>query len=243
LKNKNKVAFDASFLMIAIRKDKIRASVEKAKERVDHLISSLSQLGEQIVVPTPALAEMLVHAGPAVGTYLDELQKSSRFKIASFDTKAAVEVAADIAASLKKGAKKAGAEGTWAKANFDRQIVAIAKASDAHTIYTDDDDVEKHAKRMGLAVVRLAELDLPQSKTPLFDLLDGPDTTGDQPDEQSAAEHRKENNVLEANITPAASLQRSHGGRAEGETTGEADERKPGKAKPAKEGGLRGSGS
>jgi rRNA maturation endonuclease Nob1 len=223
LKNKNKVAFDAAFLMIAIRKDKIRASVDKAKERVDHLISSLSQRGEQIIVPTPALAEMLVHAGPAVGTYLDELQKSSRFRIASFDTKAAVEVAADIAASVTKGAKKAGAAGTWAKANFDRQIVAIAKASDAHTVYTDDGDVDKHAKRMGLEVVRLADLDLPPSKTPLLDILDELPASGEQQDEQPTAQ-RKESNELKTDTAHPAPIQGSGGGRTEGETTRETAE-------------------
>jgi predicted nucleic acid-binding protein len=166
------VAFDNSILLIAIRKESIRASIDKAKERVDHLVSELSSAGERIVIPTPALSEMLVHAGKAAGTYLDELQKSSKFRIAPFDTKAAVEVAADIAGSIKKGNKRGGAAGTWAKANFDRQITAIAKSEGAHTIYTDDGHVAKHAKRMGLKVVMLAELDLPESKTPLLDWME-----------------------------------------------------------------------
>jgi hypothetical protein len=158
--------------MIAIRKDKIAASVDKAKERVDYLVSELSKQAQTILVPTPALAEMLVHAGNAAGTYIDELQKSLRFKIAPFDVRASIEVALDIAASIKKGDKKGGAAGTWAKANFDRQITAICKAGDVHTIYTDDEDVEKHAKRMGLQVKRLHELPLPPSKAPLFESLE-----------------------------------------------------------------------
>lgn len=204
--------------MIAIRKDKIQASVDKAKERVDHLVSSISQRGEVVIVPTPALAEMLVHAGPATGTYLDELQKSSRFKIASFDTKAAVEVAADIAASITRGAKKGGAKGTWAKANFDRQILAIAKASDSHTIYTDDDDVETHAKRMGIAVVRLADLDLPASNTPLLDILDELPESGVQQNDQSAGQP-KESNELQADPAHPAPIQGSDEGRAQSEAT------------------------
>jgi predicted nucleic acid-binding protein len=172
LKNKNKVGFDSAFLTIAIRKDAIPASVDKAKERVDHLVSELSKKGEQILIPTPALAEMLVHAGNAAGAYLDELQKSTKFKIVPFDIRAAVEVALDIAASIKRGDKRSGAAGTWAKANFDRQIAAIAKGGDAHTLYTDDDDVERHAKRMGLEAKRLHDLPLPESKTPLLDLID-----------------------------------------------------------------------
>lgn len=167
------VAFDNSILLIAIRKEAIPASIDKAKERVDHLVSELSKAGERIVIPTPALSEMLVHSGKAAGTYLEELQKSSKFRIAPFDTKAAVAVAADIAASIKKGNKKGGASGSWAKANFDRQITAIAKSETAHTIYTDDEDVAKHAQRMGIKPVMLADLPLPPSKTPLLDWAEG----------------------------------------------------------------------
>jgi predicted nucleic acid-binding protein len=166
------VAFDNSMLLIALRKGPVRASVDKAKERVDYLVLQLSKAGERILIPTPALAETLVHAEKAASTYLDELQKSARFRIGPFDTKSAVEVAADIAASIKKGDKRGGAAGTWAKANFDRQIAAIAKSAGAHTVYTDDDDVEKHSKRMGLQVKRLKDLPLPESKTPLLDSID-----------------------------------------------------------------------
>ena len=169
------VAFDSAFLLIAIRKDAIPASVERAKERVDHLVSQLAQSEERILVPTPALSELLVHAGEAGETYLEELQKSAKFRIASFNTLAAVEVALDIRAQIRKGDKRGGVNSTWAKANFDRQIVAIAKTSGAHTIYSDDPDVEVHAKRFGLQVKRLMGLELPPSRTPLFDTINQPD--------------------------------------------------------------------
>ena len=77
------VSFDTNFLLIALRKEKIPASVDRARDRVMHLIESLHQSREKIVIPTPVLAEVLVHSGKAGSTYLAELQKSSKFKIKS----------------------------------------------------------------------------------------------------------------------------------------------------------------
>ena len=50
---------------------------------------------------------------------------------------------------------------TKTKIKFDRQIVAIAKAEGAHSVYSDDDDVHSYAQRAGLKVFRTADLDLP----------------------------------------------------------------------------------
>lgn len=148
-----------------------------------YLIETLHQSREKIVIPTPVFAEVLVHSGKAGSTYLAELQKSSKFKIAAFDTRAAIEVAADIVVSKKKGDKRGGSKETWAKANFDRQIAAISKAEGAHTIYTDDKGVAIPAKRMGMKIVRLADLPLPLSKTPLLDWAENEIGTGNRGDE------------------------------------------------------------
>ena len=57
------VVFDASFLLFLFDPS-TPASVPQAKERIDHLVETLSKAGEKIVVPTPALSECMVHAGP-----------------------------------------------------------------------------------------------------------------------------------------------------------------------------------
>ena len=69
------------------------SSVPRAKERVEYLIETLSKAGEKIVIPTPALSECLVHAGPAGPEYLTIIGKQACFRIASFDERAAVEAA------------------------------------------------------------------------------------------------------------------------------------------------------
>jgi hypothetical protein len=62
------------------------------------------------------------------------------------------------------GKKRGDATGLWAKIKFDRQIVAIAKVARATTIYSDDSDVRVIAAAEGIAVVGLAELELPDTK-------------------------------------------------------------------------------
>jgi len=63
--------------------------------------------------------------------------------LSPFDLKAAIELAAirlQITSRISKRLQRRRAtnEETWAKISFDRQIVAIAKANNAHTVYSDD---------------------------------------------------------------------------------------------------------
>lgn len=127
---------------------------------MDFLVSTLDKRREKIIVPTPALSELLVHAAGAGPEYLDILNKTAAFKIVNFDDRAAVEVAAAIREAITAGNKKSGAVGTWAKVKFNRQIVAIAKVAGATAIYSDDDDIARLAKLCGIPVIRLCGLQL-----------------------------------------------------------------------------------
>lgn len=163
------VAFDATMLLLLLRPG-VRAPadpstgrpVEHAEERIARLVGDLEKARVRIVVPTPALSELLVHAGNAGPELVEQLTRSSAFRLAPFDTLAAVEVAEMTRTALAAGDKRGGATGTWAKVNYDRQLVAIAKVVRADTIYTDDEELRKFAESQGLKVIRLAELPLPQ---------------------------------------------------------------------------------
>ena len=50
---------------------------------------------------------------------------------------------------------------TKSKVKFDRQIVAIAKAEEANTIYADDADIFTLAERAKIKAYRSRDLDLP----------------------------------------------------------------------------------
>ena len=69
-------------------------AVFDAKERIDLLIRTLDPRRETIVIPTPALSEVVVHADQAGPDCLDILNTTRCFRLEAFDQRAAVELAA-----------------------------------------------------------------------------------------------------------------------------------------------------
>jgi hypothetical protein len=135
--------------------------VVRVNDRISRLVGDLEKRKEKIVVPTPALSELLVRAGEAGPEYLEILNRSAAFKIVDFDQRAAVEVAAATREAIAAGDKRGGSESSWAKVKFDRQIIAIARIEGASAIYSDDGDMVRFAKNSGIAVIRVCDLPLP----------------------------------------------------------------------------------
>jgi predicted nucleic acid-binding protein len=161
------VVFDASFLIMLLN-PKVKGAGE-TDARLTYLIETLEKRKDDIVVPTPALSEVLIGAGDAAPAYLDILSKSARFKIAPFGSRAAVEAAARHREAITAGDKKEGSA-SWAKVKFDRQIIAIAKVEGAERIYSEDGDVVRLGKAEGFQVYRLVDLAEPPPKpADLFD--------------------------------------------------------------------------
>ena len=140
-----------------------RIPITRVKERIDYLVKRLEKERTKIIVPTPALSEVLVRAGAeASEKIIEHLQKFAVFRIEPFDTKAAIEVAAMNRELLNSRQRKRGiGNATWAKIKFDWQIVAIAKVCAATMIYSDDGDIKAIAARAGIKVQGLADLPLP----------------------------------------------------------------------------------
>lgn len=165
------VVFDSSVLLLVLDPNAkapidpdTGTAVEKAAERIEYLIETLAADKEKIVIPTPVLSEVLVHSGDALQPYLDILNGQATFRIVPFDQKAAIEAALAMSDAIRRGGHRidaANPDATKTKIKFDRQIVAIAKAEGAHTVYSDDDDVHNYATRAGLNAYRTADLDLP----------------------------------------------------------------------------------
>lgn len=112
--------------------------VARLADRIELLIDNWEQDNETILIPAPVLSEFLILADRAGPQYLTDIDANRLSTVASFDQKAAVELAAMNLLIMRGKSRRGAAEGTWAKINFDRQVVAIAKANDAHTIYSDD---------------------------------------------------------------------------------------------------------
>ena len=160
--------FDATTLLPFLEPD-ARASINPAtnepvtdaKARIDHLIEALENRRETIMIPTPALSEVLVHSDEAGPKYLEILNTTRCFRIEPFDQRAAVELATMTREALREGDLRAGTRATRAKLKFDRQIIAIARTRRQTAIHSDDDDISTVAEPLGLEVVPVHALPVP----------------------------------------------------------------------------------
>ncbi|MDE0678966.1 MAG: hypothetical protein OXI11_01960 [Gammaproteobacteria bacterium] len=160
--------FDATALLYFLEPDAAApldpatgTPLQDAKERIDFLIESLEASGESIVIPTPALSEVLVHAGEAGPQYLEILDGTRCFRIESFDLRAAVELAAMTRDAIAAGDLRAGTKATRAKLKFDRQIIAITRVQGQTTIYSDDGDIATLGAALNIEVVPVHTLPRP----------------------------------------------------------------------------------
>lgn len=161
------VVFDTSMLCLAFDNSwsppidpSTGLLLEKAKERIDFLVSTLSKSTERVLVPTPVLAEYLVRGGEDKNERLAIFTSSKAYQVVPFDTRAAVECS--LIEDGDSSAKVLAEEASKTKVKFDRQVISIAKSTGSHTIYTGDMRLANVAKRNGLSVVMTWELPLPQ---------------------------------------------------------------------------------
>lgn len=100
--------------------------------------------------------------------YITKIEKSPLYQWGDFNLKAAIELAAIRRKLLREMSnrelKRQTEAETKAKVSFDRQIVAISKANQAHTIYSDDDGVRRFAEKQGIHVVGTWQLPRPPIK-------------------------------------------------------------------------------
>ena len=175
------VAFDSSFLIPFF--DARYGEKGALHPRIAGLIASLDRARATIVIPTPALSELLIGAGEAGPQYLRIINIATRFRVASFDTRAAVEAAAMHRLAIGQGDKKEGLP-SWAKVKHDRQILAVALVEGATQLYSDDPHLRSLA--VGSPIEVLAIEDLPE---PLF--VDPPPSRQtnmfDPPDDEGAS--------------------------------------------------------
>ena len=203
------VVFDTTMMLLLMRSDvdvppdpKTKLPVEHAEARISGLVQELEKQKIKIIVPAPALSELLIHAGDSEKTLITTLQKSSVFNIEPFDTLAAIEAAAMTRQAIKSGDKRGGVDCSWTKLKYDRQIVAIAKVHGATAIYSDDSHIHAHCEKTKIKAIRLADLPIPKDLAqgalfdklkPDADIVDGPisairesifDETEDQADKE-----------------------------------------------------------
>lgn len=189
------VVIDATTLLLLLRPNTLGPAdangipISQPKERIEHLVQQLDKAKTKIVIPTPALSEILVRAGAEASQQIvDHLQRYAVFKIEPFDTRCAIEVAAMARAAMAAGSKKGAATAaTYAKVKYDRQIVAVAKVCGATVIYTDDGDIRALVADTDIEVIGVGELPLPPTNPQHemeFAPVDQPPEFGDDDDEK-----------------------------------------------------------
>ena len=166
------VVLDTSFLLylfaptgqVGSPRDANGEPVRFVKERVAGLIAELEKSQTKIIVPTPALSEIMVRAGVEAGQeYISLLKRSGIVRIVPFDEKAAIETAIMAGDVARCPAIRPATDGTAAKVKYDRQIVAIAVTEGATKLYTDDKNLSAFAKRHRLMVVGIEDCLVPTS--------------------------------------------------------------------------------
>lgn len=155
------VLFDTNFLIKLLDPQVFEDKLEDV--RLVFLFATLSKENQKIIIPTPALSELLIGAGDNVEKYLSLIRKNKAFQIVPFGERAAIEAAAAHREAMQRGDKREGAE-TITKLKFDRQIVAIAKVSNVSIIYSEDKDIKRYGERIGIEVMKSNELPLPPEK-------------------------------------------------------------------------------
>lgn len=169
------VVFDSTMLLLLFRPGtRVPGSISFPRERIEALVAELEKGRTRVVIPTPALSELLIRAGQQASEEIVHLlEQHATFRIEPFDTIAAIELAAMGRADLKKPKSKRDDAATYAKLKYDRQIVAIAKIHGASAIYSDDGDLRRLAIQEGISVVGLADLPLPEAMNQ-HELFTGP---------------------------------------------------------------------
>ncbi len=156
------------------------APVVKARERVDAFVTSFGA-SDTLIVPTPTLAEVLVHAEDDGPAFLEQVNSYSRVRVKPFDQRAAVELAAITRNAKLDGDKRSGSTAAWQKVKLDRQIVAIAVVARATHLYTDDSNMAAFGRTAGLTVISTWDLSIPDEKLDLFSYQPEAEGGGDDP--------------------------------------------------------------
>ncbi len=182
------VVFDTSTLIYLLKPDTpapcyagTDRRIDDCQSRINFLLAELQKAKARIIVPTPVIAELLVHGGAASPEWLRILTNSRYFRPTPFDTLAAVECAEMSKVRLGAGRLSGAAR---AKAKFDDQIVAIARIERAEVIFSDDHDIRRLVSD-DVQVRGIADLPLPpEERQGRLHLEQGPEDPGPPLDEE-----------------------------------------------------------
>ena len=155
------VSFDTNFLSALFL---VNAGLQPHQGAVRDLVDRIEKSNGTIIIPMPVWAELCVglrlnFAPQDCERAMKEIVSSSAFQLAHFDEKSASILVDVVSRAVLAKNKRGGSSSDWQKVIIDRQIVAIAKANGATTLYTADKDQARFAdEEFGLKVRDLESL-------------------------------------------------------------------------------------
>jgi hypothetical protein len=156
--------------------------VVEAKRRAENLVATLGKTRQKIIVPTPAVAELLTAIGPTAQEYFSIIARSRLFEVAAFDSRCAIELAC-LNREIFAANDSKNPDEFYQKIKIDRQIIAIFKVASVVNIYTDDNGFAKRARLCGMIPIFTSELELPAKDRQLDIKFDAPDEIPEAPDD------------------------------------------------------------
>lgn len=163
--------FDAGFIYILFddrarvpRDASAKLVVDRAQDRIDFLVQTISERKDKIILPAPVLTEFMLLSSDRYRDYLAIIRRTAVFEVAGFDEPETIELVEHFL-KVGDGKKlKPGTAETWAKLKYDRQIAAIAKTRRAECIYSTDADLEKYATDLNIKFCNPIHLPLPPTE-------------------------------------------------------------------------------
>ncbi|RLA47426.1 MAG: hypothetical protein DRR42_17575 [Gammaproteobacteria bacterium] len=159
-----RIAFDTSVLTFLINPDaqSRHTGLSHKKERISGLLRDLRESGNEVLIPSPVLGEILEGATPQASANVMSILKSSRqIEIAGFGELEALEYAS-LMAEMNSGNRPS--DEPKRKMKFDSQILAICSTRQVTKLYVDDDKLEKRARDAGIQVLSLKDIPIPESE-------------------------------------------------------------------------------
>lgn len=160
--------------------------LEYGRERAESVVAQIEKARRKIILPAPAVAELLTAIGPDAQQYLNVVGRSRVFEVGAFDARGAAELALLNRGVFADGDVKNGLD-NWQKRKVDRQIIAICKVHGAAELYTDDTGLANRARLCGVTPISLFEIAVPDTaRQGNLDLVPHDDLPEPENDEQSS---------------------------------------------------------
>lgn len=154
------IVVDTNFLVLLIDPDSTQ-NENRSHERVNHFVDTLTHSRQEVLVPSPSLAELVAGRASRVDEIVSILKGIRVLSIQPFDEVIAIETGDRIAAAVARIPEAERLPGWKVAMKYDAMIAATAVVRGAQAVYTTDGGIEKYLHGSDVKVVMINDLPLP----------------------------------------------------------------------------------